>query len=303
MNKIVIIGCGNVGMSYAYALLNQRTKVEELVLIDINKEKTIGEVMDLNHCLAFAPSKIKIKAGDYSDCNDATIICIAAGKNQDVGETRLDLIKKNYDVFKSIITEIKKTNFNGIYLIATNPVDIMTYITKKLSGFSNNKVIGSGTMLDTARLRYLIGDELNVNPKNVHAYVIGEHGDSEFVPWSNAIVGLKQVTEYINEENLKQIAFDVKNSAYEIINRKGATYYGIGMCLVRITNAILDNDNSILTLSVYDEVSDVYYGMPAIINKDGINKKIKLDLTNEEQNDLNNSINIIKEFKNKIKIG
>jgi len=301
MNKIVIIGCGNVGMSYAYALLNQRTKVEELILIDINKEKTIGEAMDLNHCLAFAPSKIKIKAGDYSDCNDATIICIAAGKNQEIGETRLDLINKNYEVFKSIIDEINKTNFNGIYLIATNPVDIMTYITKELSEFDSNRVIGSGTMLDTARLRYLIGDELDVNPKNVHAYVIGEHGDSEFVAWDSAIVGLKPVDEYIDNQTLENIASSVKNSAYEIIEKKGATYYGIGMCLVRITNAILDNDNSILALSVYDEEKNLYYGMPAITNKNGIKEIIKLDLSSIEQEKLENSIKIINEYKNKLR--
>lgn len=297
MNKIVIIGCGNVGMSYAYALLNQRTKVDELVLIDINKEKTIGEAMDLNHCLAFAPSKIKIKAGDYIDCNNATIICIAAGKNQEVGETRLDLIRKNYEVFQSIISEVNKTNFNGIYLIATNPVDIMSYITMKLSGLPSSKVIGSGTILDTARLRYLIGDELNINPKNVHAYVIGEHGDSEFVPWSNAIVGLKSVNEFLSNEKLEEIALSVKNSAYEIINRKGATYYGIGMCLVKITNSILDNDNSIITLSTLDKEKDIYYGMPCIINKEGIQKIIKLELTDEENKRLNNSINILKEYK------
>ena len=300
MNKIVIVGCGNVGMSYAYALLNQRTKVEELVLIDVNKEKTAGEAMDLNHCLAFAPSKIKIKAGDYSDCNNATIICIAAGKNQDVGETRLDLIKKNYEVFKSIINEINKTNFNGIYLIATNPVDIMSYITKKLSNFPSKKVIGSGTMLDTARLRYLIGEELEVNPKNVHAYVIGEHGDSEFVSWSSAIVGLKPVSDFLEDEKQKDIAISVKNSAYEIIKRKGATFYGIGMCLVRITNAILDNDNSVLTLSVFDKERNIYYGMPSIINKDGIKEIIKLELTESEQNKLENSIKILNEFKNMI---
>lgn len=297
MNKIVIIGCGNVGMSYAYALLNQRTKVDELVLIDINKEKTIGEAMDLNHCLAFAPSKIKIKAGDYIDCNNATIICIAAGKNQEVGETRLDLIRKNYEVFQSIINEVNKTNFNGIYLIATNPVDIMSYITMKLSGLPSSKVIGSGTILDTARLRYLIGDELNINPKNVHAYVIGEHGDSEFVPWSNAIVGLKSVNEFLSNEKLEEIALSVKNSAYEIINRKGATYYGIGMCLVKITNSILDNDNSIITLSTLDKEKDIYYGMPCIINKEGIQKIIKLELTEEENKRLNDSINILKEYK------
>lgn len=298
MSKVVIIGCGNVGMSYAYSLLNQRTKVEELVLIDINKERTLGEAMDLNHGLAFAPSKIHIKSGNYSDCNDADIICICAGRNQEVGETRLDLIKKNYKVFESIINEINKTNFNGIYLIATNPVDIMSLITMKLSKADSSKVIGSGTMLDTARLRYLVSEKLEVNPKNVHAYVIGEHGDSEFVVWSNAIVGLRSVNEYINKEELDKIAINVRDAAYEIINRKGATYYGIGMCLTRITNAILDNDKSILTVSVYDENNDIYYGMPAVVDKDGIREVIYLKLTDEERDLLDNSIGILKSIKN-----
>ena len=218
-----------------------------------------------------------------------------------MGETRLDLINKNYEVFKSIITEINKTNFNGIYLIATNPVDIMTYITKEISGFPSNRVIGSGTMLDTARLRYLVGEELNVNPKNVHAYVIGEHGDSEFVAWDSAIVGLKPVKEYVEENVLENIALSVKNSAYEIIEKKGATYYGIGMCLVRITNAILDNDNSILALSVYNEEKDIYYGMPAILNKEGIKEIIEMDLSSEEREKLDETINIINEYKNKLR--
>jgi len=191
-NKVVLIGCGNVGMSYAYALLNQRTYVNELVLIDLNKDKTVGEVMDLNHCLAFAPSKIDIKAGDYEDCKDARIVVIAAGANQAVGETRMDLIHKNSKIFKSIVNNVMQSGFNGIFLVATNPLDVMTYVTYKYSGLPANKVIGTGTSLDTARLRYLIGEKININPKNVHAYVMGEHGDSEFVPWSNATVGAQK---------------------------------------------------------------------------------------------------------------
>ena len=175
-NKVVIIGCGNVGMSYAYALLNQRTSVNDLVLIDINKKKVEGEVMDLNHCLAFAPSKINIKVGDYTDCSYAKIICIAAGANQNPGETRMDLITKNAKVFKNIINSVMETGFNGIFLIATNPLDVMTYLTWKYSKLDTSQIIGSGTSLDTARLRYMIGERLNINPKNVHAYVIGEHG-------------------------------------------------------------------------------------------------------------------------------
>lgn len=299
-NKVVIIGCGNVGMSYAYALLNQRTYVNELVLIDINKDRTIGEAMDLNHCLAFAPSKISIKVGDYSDCRNAKIVCIAAGANQNPGETRMDLINKNSKIFKSIVDNVMASGFDGIFLIATNPLDVMTYLTYKYSGLAPNKIIGSGTSLDTSRLRYLIGDKLNINPKNVHAYVIGEHGDSEFVPWSNASIGLQNINDYLTDKEMDDICLEVKNAAYEIINKKGATYYGIGMCLVKITNAILGDENTIITVSNYDKENDLFIGLPAIINKDGVKDKIYIELNKEETSKLQNSINIIKEAINNI---
>ena len=294
MNKVVIIGCGNVGMSYAYALLNQKANVQELVLIDIDKQRIEGEVMDLNHCLAFAPSKIQIKAGDYGDCKDATIIMIAAGANQKPGETRMDLIKKNTTIFKQIIKQVMATQFHGIFLIATNPLDIMTYITWKESKLPYNQVIGSGTSLDTARLRYLIGEKLQVNPKNVHGYVIGEHGDSEFVPWTNVSVGLQNVKELLNQDELNKIEQEVKNAAYDIINRKGATYYGIGMCLVRITDAILGDENAIITVSCFDDENQLFIGSPAIINKQGIQRKAYVNLTKQEQQQLQKSIDIIK---------
>ncbi len=300
MNKIVLIGCGNVGMSYAYALLNQNTSVNELVLIDLNKERVIGEVMDLNHCLAFAPNKIDIKAGDYSDCKDAKIVVIAAGANQNKGETRMDLIHKNSKIFKDIIKNVMASGFDGIFLVATNPLDIMTYLTWKYSGLPTNKIIGTGTSLDTARLRYMIADKLSVSPKNVHAYVIGEHGDSEFVPWSNANIGLQNIKDYLNEKQLDEIYISVRDAAYEIINRKGATYYGIGMCLVRITNAILNNENSIITVSTYDENNNIFVGLPAIINKKGIKGKIFVNLTEEETKKLQHSIDIIKDAITKI---
>ncbi len=300
MNKVVLIGCGNVGMSYAYALLNQNTSVNELVLIDLNKERIIGEAMDLNHCLAFAPNKIDIKAGDYSDCKDAKIVVIAAGANQNKGETRMDLIHKNSKIFKDIIKNVMASGFDGIFLVATNPLDIMTYLTWKYSGLPTNKIIGTGTSLDTARLRYMIADKLSVSPKNVHAYVIGEHGDSEFVPWSNANIGLQNIKDYLNEKQLDEIYISVRDAAYEIINRKGATYYGIGMCLVRITNAILNNDNSIITVSTYDENNNIFVGLPAIINKKGIKGKIFVNLTEEETKKLQHSIDIIKDAITKI---
>mgnify|MGYP004461393185 CR=1 FL=1 len=293
-NKVVIIGCGNVGMSYAYALLNQRTYVNELVLIDLNKDRIVGEVMDLNHCLAFAPSKVAIKVGDYSDCKDAQIVCIAAGANQNPGETRMDLINKNSKIFKDIVTQVMNSGFQGIFLVATNPLDVMTYLTHKYSNMPPSKVIGSGTTLDTARLRYLISDRIGINPKNIHAYVIGEHGDSEFVPWSNVNVGLQNINQFLSEKDLNDICEEVKNAAYEIINRKGATYYGIGMCLVRITNAILGDEKNIMTVSGYDVNNDVFVGMPYVIDKNGISNKVYINLNKEETEQLNHSIQIIK---------
>lgn len=300
-NKVVIVGCGNVGMSYAYALLNQRTSVNELVLIDLNKERAEGEVMDLNHCLAFAPSKIDIRCGDYSDCSDAKIVVIAAGANQNNGETRMDLIYKNSNIFKSIVGEVVKSGFKGIFLVATNPLDVMTYLTWKYSGFDSHRVLGSGTCLDTSRLRYLIGEKLGIGPKNIHAYVIGEHGDSEFVPWSNVTVGLQNIGKFLSIEEKQQIADEVRNAAYKIIERKGATYYGIGMCLVSITNAILGDENRIITVSTYDKENDVFIGLPTVVNKRGVKGRVFVDLTEEETLQLQYSIDVVKEALEKIK--
>ena len=299
-NKVVIIGCGNVGMSYAYALLNQRTYVNRLVLIDLNKDRIEGEVMDLNHCLPYAPSKISINIGDYQDCKDANIVMIAAGAAQKPGETRMDLIHKNAAIFKDIIDKVMASGFNGIFLVATNPLDVMTYLTYKYSKLPANKVIGSGTSLDTARLQNIIGKKLCINPKNIQGFVIGEHGDSEFIPWSNANIGLQNIREYMTLEEMKEIEDEVRNAAYEIINKKGATYYGIGMALVRITNAILGNENTILALSVYDEKNDCYLGLPAIVNKNGADRLIKLKLTKEEEDKLKKSISIIKNSINNL---
>lgn len=294
-NKVVIIGCGNVGMSYAYALLNQRTYVNRLMLIDINEQKVEGEVMDLNHCLPYAPSKISINKGTYADCKDAKIVVIAAGANQKPGETRMDLIHKNASIFKNIVDNVMASGFDGIFVVATNPLDVMTYLTYKYSGLPASRVIGTGTSLDTARLQLMIGKKLCINPKNIQAYVIGEHGDSEFIPWSNANISLQNIKEFFTSEELDDYEDDVRNAAYEIINRKGATYYGIGMAMVRITNAILGNENTIIALSVYDEDNDVYVGLPAILNKDGVERRIRLKLTDEECDKLQHSIDVIKE--------
>lgn len=301
--KVVIIGCGNVGMSYAYALLNQKTYANELVLIDLDVERINGEVMDLNHCLAYSPSKLKIKVGTYEDCKDASLIVIAAGVNQGPHDSRLDLLNNNSKIFKSIIKSVKDSGFNGIFLIATNPVDIMTYIAQKHSDFPHEKVIGSGTSLDTARLRYIIGDKLDINSENVHGYVIGEHGDSEFIPWSNVMVGMQKIDDFLSKKEMQDIGIEVKDAAKEIIAKKGATYYGIGMCLVKITNAILGDENSVLVVSNYDENNDVYIGLPAVVNASGIEEKIYFNLTPEEEQKLQHSIDIIKEAQSGVDFG
>ena len=299
-NKVVLIGCGNVGMAYAYSLMNQRTPVTELALIDLNTERVSGEVLDLNHCNQFADSKMKVKVGSYEDCKDAKIVVISAGANQNVGETRMDLINKNSQVFKSIIDKVMENNFNGIIIVATNPLDVMTYITLKYSNLSPTNVIGTGTTLDTARLRYILSEKIGISTNNIEAYVIGEHGDSEFIPWSNASIALKNIKDFLNEAEMTQIEEEVRNSAYEIINKKGATAYGIGMCLTGITNAILEDKNIILTVSSYDEENEVCFGGPTVINKDGVKEKLFIPLNEEETKKLIASIKTIKEAINSI---
>lgn len=294
-NKVVLIGCGNVGMAYAYSLINQKTYVSELILIDLNKEKASGEAMDLNHCTEFANSKIKVSVGDYSDCHDAKIVVIAAGANQEIGETRMDLINKNSKIFKSIVESTMESGFDGIFVVATNPLDVMTYLTLKYSKLPANRVIGSGTTLDTARLKYILGQKVGVCVNNIEAYVIGEHGDSEFIPWSNSSIALKNINEFLTEKEMNEIEEDVKNSAYEIIKKKGATAYGIGVCLTSITNAILEDKNEVLTVSSYDKENSICISTPAIVNKDGVKEKLFIPLTEEEKKKLVMSINVIKD--------
>lgn len=299
-NKVVLVGCGNVGMAYAYSLMNQKTYVSELVLIDINQEKAQGEAMDLNHCMQFASSKIKVRVGSYNDCSDAKIVVIAAGSNQEVGETRMDLIHKNSKIFKSIIDSVMASGFNGIFIVATNPLDVMTYITLKYSNLPVNKVIGSGTTLDTARLRYILSEKVGINTNNIEAYVIGEHGDSEFIPWSNASIALKNINEFLTEEEMNCIEEEVRNSAYEIIKKKGATAYGIGICLANITSAILEDKNIVLTVSSYDKENKICISTPAIVNKEGVKEKLFIPLNDTEKAKIINSINVIKEAINNL---
>ncbi len=292
MNKVIIIGCGNVGMSYAYALVNQKCNVDELVLIDKNQDKCAGEALDLNHSIPYSPNNMTIRCGDYLDVTDAKIIVIAAGANQKPGETRRDLLHKNQEIFKSIIADVMKYNFNGIFLVATNPVDALCYYTLKYSHLPASQVIGTGTSLDTARLRYILARKFTIMPQNVHAYVLGEHGDSEFVAWSSAMIGSVKINSLLSPQEKEQISGEVRNSAYEIIAKKGNTSYGIGICLVRITQAILNDENAILTVSSFNH--DVFISSPCIINKDGIKRRLKIDLTPAEKELFANSRAVIK---------
>lgn len=305
--KIVLVGTGMVGMSYAYCLLNQNV-CDELVLIDADQKKAEGEAMDLNHGLAFSSSHMKIYAGDYGDCQDADIAVICAGVAQKPGESRLNLLKRNKEVFRSIIGPVTQSGFNGLFLIATNPVDVMTRIAYELSGFNPKRVLGTGTALDTARLRYLLGEALHVDPRNIHAYVMGEHGDSEFIPWSQAMIATRSIQEIIEEhgaegpvhkEQLEQIAREVKGAAYKIIEAKRATYYGIGMAMTRITKAILGDENSVLTVSAYlcgeYGQSGVYAGVPCIINQNGIQRVLPLKLSPEEVRCFGASCDVLRE--------
>ncbi|WP_307343860.1 L-lactate dehydrogenase [Metabacillus malikii] len=300
VNRVALIGTGLVGSSYAFALLNQGV-TEELVLIDLNKEKSEGDAMDLNHGLAFAPNPTKIWFGSYDDCASADIVVLCAGANQKPGETRLDLVAKNLKIFKTIVTDVMNSGFNGIFIVATNPVDILSYAVWKYSGLPQNRVIGSGTILDTARFRYLLGEHFDVDTRNVHAYIIGEHGDTELPVWSHADIGGIPILESFNGEidKLDEIFVNVRDAAYDIINRKGATYYGIAMGLVRLTKAILNNENSILTVSSYLDgeygANNVYIGVPAIVNREGIKRVIELNLNEEEKNKFQHSVTVLKE--------
>lgn len=306
--RVALVGCGMVGMSYAYALLNSDL-CNELILIDVNEEKARGEAMDLNHGLCFSSSHMKIRAGSYEDCAYADLVVITASAgSRKPGQTRFDLLNNNVQIFKSFISKIVASGFNGIFLVASNPVDVMTRITYELSGFPANRVIGSGTTLDTARLRYLVGEYFQADPHSVHGYVIGEHGDSEFVPFSQLNLSTKNVEEFFiderfssdyKREDIERIIDKVKNSGAEVIKAKGATYYGIGMSLVRITKAIFGDENSVITVSsrLNGEygMRDVYLGLPAYVNKNGVRKILPLNLTDEEISKLRNSYNVLKE--------
>lgn len=301
--KIGVIGCGFVGASSAFALMESGL-YSEMVLIDADQNKAEGEALDISHGLPFA-GPMKIYAGSYDDIRDASIVVVTAGAGQKPGETRLDLVKKNVAIFKSIIPEIAKRDFQGVLLIVANPVDILTYTAAKLSGLPENRVFGSGTVLDTARLKYLLGEHLSVDSRSVHAFIIGEHGDSEIAAWSCANVSGIKLNRFCDmrgfhehEASMRRIAEEVKNSAYKIIDKKKATYYGVAMAVRRICQAISRDEKSILPVSTIQHgafgIEGVALSMPAVVGKDGVETQVPLELDEKEREALLHSAETLK---------
>ncbi|MES3703959.1 L-lactate dehydrogenase [Staphylococcus arlettae] len=309
-NKVVLVGNGAVGSSYAFAMVVQGI-ADDLTIIDLDETKVTGDVADLNHAAPYSSTTVNIKKGDYKDFADADIIVITAGAAQKSGETRLDLVEKNAKIIKSIVSTIMKYQFNGIFLIASNPVDILSYVAYKTSGLPKNQVIGSGTVLDTARLKHQISKYVDVAPASIDANIIGEHGDSELAVWSQANIAGQPVLEILNNNSQHKQLIDTifrntRDAAYEIIQAKGATYYGIAQALVHITQAILKNQNIVLTTSSYLEgeynQQDVYIGVPTLLNRNGAVNVIAMPLNDEEKLLFNESTEILKEMQSKIKL-
>lgn len=303
-SKVVIVGAGMVGSTFAFAL-TMSGLTEQIILIDSDRRRAEGEVMDLNHGLSFVPNTT-IKAGDYEDCRDARVVVVTAGAPQMPGQSRLELVKTNSEIFDNIIPRIAALNESGVLLIVSNPVDVLTYRALKISGFPVNRVIGSGTTLDTSRLRYLLSDHCNVDPHNVHAYIVGEHGDSEVPVWSLANIGGLLIREFCpvcegpcDQETLDGIFERVRTAAGEIIQRKKSTYYAIGLALVRIVRAILRDEKTLLPVSSLFQgmygIEDVVMSMPSILNTHGVDRVLELELDNTELAGVRRSAEILKD--------
>ena len=293
MKKIIVIGFGNVGKNYVNYLVNEVDASYDIGIIDKDRDTALGNIMDLNHELVLNNKNSKVKISEYDDCFNADIVVITAGVKQKVDQTRAELLKDNTIIIKDITNRVVESGFNGIFIVATNPVDIMSYLVRKVSNFPSNKVIGTGTMVDTARLKYLLGNKINVNPNNIHAYVLGEHSNTCFSVWSKASIGMVKVSSKVEEEDLDAIMIETKSIPFKIIKYKNETSYLVAMSLVKITKAIVHDENVILTVSsLYD---NVYVSMPFIIGKNGVKGVMKLDFTQEEEENLTKSINGIKE--------
>lgn len=307
-NKVVLIGAGDVGVAYAFALVNQGT-IDHLAIIDIDEKKLKGNVMDLNHGVVWAPSRTRVTAGTYADCANADLVVICAGAAQKPGETRLQLVDKNVNIMNSIVGQVMEYDFDGIFLVATNPVDILSYAVWKASGFHHTRVIGSGTILDSARYRYMLGELEDIAPTSVHAYIIGEHGDSELPVVSSANVAGVPLSRRADQdpgynERIEKIFEQTRDAAYNIIDAKGSTSYGIGMGLARITRAIIQNQDVALPVSAYLQgeygVEDLYVGTPAVINRSGIARTVELSLNEHEQERFDASVKTLRAIKEEV---
>jgi len=303
LTRVAIVGMGNVGATFAYALLLSGLAAE-IVLIDANRAKAEGEAMDLNHAVPFS-HPTKVWAGDYPDCAGSVVTVLAAGAAQSPGETRLELIKRNAAIWRSIVPQVAKHNPEGILLIATNPVDVLTYAAWRLSGLPSQRVIGSGTILDTARFRYLLSQQLGVDARSVHAFIIGEHGDSEVPVWSLANIAGMRLPEFYKMQAIpydplvmENIFRQTRDAAYRIIERKGATYYAVAAGLMRITQAILRNQRTVLSVSSliegYYGVSDVCFSLPTVVDRGGVEQVLHLELDKTEIEKLRNSAQVLK---------
>mgnify|MGYP000896153867 CR=1 FL=1 len=310
--RVVIIGAGSVGATYAFQLMNSGL-VSEICIIDIDQRRTEGEVMDLSHGASFVPP-VRIWAGDYPDCRGADLVVITAGARQKPGQTRLDLVAANYRIFQAMIPKITAYTKDALLLVVTNPVDVMTYLAYRLSGLPARQVLGSGTVLDTSRLRYLLSQHCRIDPRNVHAYIVGEHGDSELAVWSLANIAGMRLSEYcpscqrhcersVREEILGQ----VRGAAYEIIQRKGATCYAVALAMQEITEALLRDQRSVLTVSCYLEnyfgISDLCLSVPAVVAREGVERIFPLELNAQEKEQLLQSAKVLREIISQLGLG
>lgn len=311
-SKVVVVGTGAVGAAVAFDMVMNHV-CDDLVLIDINKEKAWAEATDLQHSLGYSGNKMKVKAGEYSDCTDADIVVIAAALPYITGQTRLDMIEKAAGIMKSIVPAIMESGFSGIFVVITNPVDVMSYYVQKLSGLPASKVIGTGTALDSARLKYHLADTMNVDPQSVHALCMGEHGDSQIIPWSQITVGGKKFLDIIKDNksrlqsfDINSISEDIKMIAYRIVNAKGATTFGIAATTVQIIKAVLRDENKVIPVSAmlngeYGE-DGIYIGVPAVLNSQGVKELVEYHLADDEMEELKKSIEIIKVYNEKLKL-
>jgi len=310
-SKVVVVGTGAVGAAVAFDIVMNNV-CDDLILIDINKEKSWAEATDLQHSLGYSGSKMRVKDGEYKDCRDADLVVIAAALPYITGQTRLDMIEKAAGIMKSIVPAIMASGFSGIIVVITNPVDVMSYYVHKLSGLPANKVIGTGTALDSARLKYHLADVMSVDPQSVHALCMGEHGDSQIIPWSQITVGGKKFLDIINDNKVRLESFDInsvtddiKKIAYRIVNSKGATTFGIAATTVQIIKAVLHDENKVIPVSAmlngeYGE-DGLYVGVPAVLNSQGVKELVEYHLSDNEMIELKKSIEVIKEYNKKLK--